>query len=92
MYFPGPQYETPAEVRMPPASWAPTPWACPPPRRSSPPATAAWRCWALPCCPTWPPACWTKPLSEEEVLEAAEAAREKFSALLLACLEHLTLH
>ena len=33
-----------------------------------------------------------KKLSEEEVLEAAEAAREKFSALLLACLEHLTLN
>ena len=33
-----------------------------------------------------------QPLSEQEVLDAAEAAREKFSALLLACLEHLTLN
>ena len=30
-----------------------------------------------------------QPLSEEEVLEAAAAAREKFSSLLLACLEAL---
>ena len=30
-----------------------------------------------------------QPLSEEEVLEAAAAARDKFSGLLLACLEHL---
>ena len=30
-----------------------------------------------------------QPLSEQEVLDAAEAAREKFSALVLACLEAL---
>ena len=30
-----------------------------------------------------------QPLSEEEVLEAAAAARDRFSGLLLACLEHL---
>jgi purine-nucleoside phosphorylase len=30
-----------------------------------------------------------QPLSEEEVLEAAAAAREKFSKLLLSCLEAL---
>ena len=30
-----------------------------------------------------------QPLSEQEVLDAAEAAREKFSALVLACLESL---
>ena len=28
-----------------PASWGATRWACPPPRRSLWPATAAWRCW-----------------------------------------------
>ena len=27
-------------------SWAATRWVCPPPRRSSWPPTAAWRCWA----------------------------------------------
>lgn len=31
----------------------------------------------------------SQPLSEEEVLEAAEAAKEKFSALVLRCLEKL---
>ena len=30
-------------------------------RRPSRPPTAAWRCWASPCAPTWPPACWTGP-------------------------------
>ena len=30
-----------------------------------------------------------KKLSEEEVLEAAAAARDRFSSLVLACLEHL---
>lgn len=29
-----------------PASWAATPWACPPPPRSPWLTTAAWRCWA----------------------------------------------
>ena len=30
-----------------------------------------------------------QPLSEQEVLDAAEAAREMFSALVLGCLERL---
>ena len=30
-----------------------------------------------------------QPLSEQEVLDAAEAARETFSALVLGCLERL---
>ena len=51
MYFPGPQYETPAE----------TPWGCPRCRRPSWPPTAPCRCWASPCAPTWPPVCWTSP-------------------------------
>lgn len=30
-----------------------------------------------------------KKLSEEEVIAAGEAARDRFSALVMACLEHL---
>ena len=44
-YCYGPQYETPAEVRAARILGA-MPWACPPRRRSSWPATVAWRCWA----------------------------------------------
>ena len=59
MYFPGPQYETPPRSAWP-GFWGRTPWACPPRRRSSPPGTAAWRCWASPWSPTWPPGCCPK--------------------------------
>ena len=45
----------------PPGCWAPTQRACPPRRRSSPPATVACGCWALPSCPTWAPVFWTSP-------------------------------
>ena len=38
------------------AAGALTPSVCPPYRRSSPPTIWAWRCWASPASPTWPPA------------------------------------
>lgn len=41
MFFPGPQYETPAEVRSAPGPRRPTPWACPQCRRPSRRPTAA---------------------------------------------------
>ena len=55
---------TAPSTRPPPRSgrsgpWGGTRWVCPPPPRSSWPATAAWRCWASPCSVTWPPASWT---------------------------------
>ena len=53
--FPGPHYETPAEVRMA-GSWAPTWSACPPRWRPSPPTPRAARCSASRWSPTWPPA------------------------------------
>ena len=40
----------------PMSTWALTPSVCPPYRRSSPPTIWAWRCWASPASPTWPPA------------------------------------
>lgn len=58
MYFPGPQYETPAEVRAA-GCWARTPWACPRCRRPLWPPTAAWMCWASRSAPIWGPGCWT---------------------------------
>ena len=51
----GPQYETPAEIRML-RTMGPTSSACQPCWSASPPATPASRCWACPWSPTWPPA------------------------------------
>ena len=48
-----------------PVSWAATRWVCPPPPRSSWRGTAAWRCWASPCCPTWRRAFWTSPSAKK---------------------------
>ena len=52
--FPGPQYETPAEVRMARAFGGDL-VGCRPPSRPSPPARRAWRCWASRWSRTWPP-------------------------------------
>ena len=64
MYFPGPQYETPAEVRAARALGADAvgrseEWACPRCRRPLWPPTAAWMCWASRSAPIWGPGCWT---------------------------------
>ena len=58
-----------------PASPGPTRWACPPRPRSLRPATAACRCWALPLLSNMAAGILDQPLSEQEVLEAAEACK-----------------
>lgn len=71
------------------AFWARTPWACPPPRRSSPPGTAAMDVLGITLVSNMAAGVLPQKLTEQEVLDAAEAAKEKFSGLLLACLAHL---
>lgn len=91
MYFPGPQYETPAEVRMARILGADAVGMS-----TAPEVITAGHCGmevlGFTLVSNMAAGVLPKKLSEEEVLEAAEAAREKFSALLLACLEHLTLN
>ena len=90
MYFPGPQYETPAEVRMARILGADAVGMS-----TAPEVITAGHCGmevlGFTLVSNMAAGVLPKKLSEEEVLEAAEAAREKFSSLLLACLEHLTL-
>lgn len=88
MYFPGPQYETPSEVRMARLLGADAVGMS-----TAPEVIAAGHCGmqilGLTLVSNMAAGVLPQPLSEEEVLEAAAAARDKFSGLLLACLEHL---
>ena len=88
MYFPGPQYETPAEIRM-----ARTLGADAVGMSTVPEVITAAHCGmqvlGFTLVSNMAAGVLNQPLSEEEVLEAAAAAREKFSKLLLACLENL---
>ena len=88
MYFPGPQYETPAEVRMARILGADAVGMS-----TAPEVITAGHCGmqvlGFTLVSNMAAGVLPQPLSEEEVLEAAAAAREKFSSLLLACLEAL---
>ena len=68
--FPGPHYETPAEIAHGPRASAATWSACRRPSRRSPPARPAPRCSASRWSPTSPPGMTGEPLNHEEVLEA----------------------
>ena len=87
-YFPGPQYETPAEVRMARFLGADAVGMS-----TAPEVIVAGHCGmkvlGLTLVSNMAAGIRPKPLSEEEVLQAAAAARDRFSGLLLACLEHL---
>ena len=87
-YFPGPQYETPAEVRMARFLGADAVGMS-----TAPEVIIAGHCGmqilGLTLVSNMAAGVLPQPLSEEEVLEAAAAARDRFSGLLLACLEHL---
>ena len=88
MYFPGPQYETPAEVRAARVLGADAVGMS-----TVPEAIVAAHCGmevlGFTLLSNMAAGILDQPLSEQEVLDAAEAARETFSALVLGCLERL---
>lgn len=88
MYFPGPQYETPAEVRMARLLGGDVVGMS-----TAPEVIVAGHCGmevlGITLVTNMAAGILPQPLSEEEVLEAAAAAKEKFSGLILGCLEAL---
>jgi len=87
-YFQGPQYETPAEIRAIRALGADAAGMS-----TVPEAIVARHCGmdilGFSLLSNMAAGILDQPLSEEEVLEAADAAREKFSNLVLECLKEL---
>ena len=88
MYFPGPQYETPAEIRLARLLGADAVGMS-----TVPEVIVAGHCGmrvlGFTLISNMAAGILDQPLSEQEVLEAAAACREKFSSLVLACLKHL---
>ena len=88
MYFPGPQYETPAEVRFARIAGADAVGMS-----TAPEVITAGHCGmnvlGFTLLTNMAAGILDQPLSEEEVLEAAEACKDKFSRLVLACLKKL---
>lgn len=86
MYFPGPQYETPAEIRLARILGADAVGMS-----TAPEVIVAGHCGmrvlGFTLVSNMAAGILDQPLSEREVLEAAEACREKFSALVLSCLK-----
>ena len=88
MYFPGPQYETPAEVRFARIAGADAVGMS-----TAPEVIVAGHCGmqvlGFTLLSNMAAGILDQPLSEEEVLEAAEACKDKFSKLVLACLKQM---
>lgn len=88
MYFPGPQYETPAEIRAARALGADAVGMS-----TAPEVITAGHCGmkvlGFTLVSNMAAGILDQPLTEKEVLDAAEACREKFSALVLACLKKI---
>ena len=88
MYFPGPQYETPAEVRVARVLGADAVGMS-----TVPEVITAGHCGmnvlGFTLLSNMAAGILDQPLSEEEVLEAAAACREKFSGLVRACLRRM---
>ncbi len=88
MYFPGPQYETPAEIRAARVLGADAAGMS-----TAPEVITAGHCGmqvlGFTLLSNMAAGILDQPLSEQEVLDAAEACKDKFSRLVLACLERL---
>lgn len=88
MYFPGPQYETPAEVRAARILGADAVGMS-----TAPEVIVAGHCGmavlGFTLLTNMAAGILDQPLSEQEVLEAAEACKDRFSTLLRACLRKL---
>lgn len=88
MYFPGPQYETPAEVRLARIVGADAVGMS-----TAPEVITAAHCGmqvlGFTLLSNMAAGILDQPLSEQEVLDAAAEAREQFSKLVLTCLERL---
>ena len=88
MYFPGPQYETPAEVRMARILGGDAVGMS-----TAPEVITAGHCGmevlGFTLLTNMAAGILPRKLTEEEVLEAAEACKDKFSRLVLACLERM---
>ncbi len=88
MYFPGPQYETPAEVRLARLLGGDAVGMS-----TAPEVIVAGHCGmevlGITLITNMAAGILPQPLSEQEVLDAAAAAREQFSALVLGCLNKL---
>lgn len=85
MYFPGPQFETPAEIRAARILGADAAGMS-----TVPEAITACHCGmeilGFTLCANMASGVLDQPLTEQEVLDSAENAKEHFSALVLACL------
>lgn len=88
MYFPGPQYETPAEIRVARMLGSDAVGMS-----TVPEVIVAGHCGmevlGITLITNMAAGILPQPLSEEEVLDAAAAAKEKFAALVLSCLREL---
>jgi purine-nucleoside phosphorylase len=88
MYFPGPQYETPAEIRAARILGGDAAGMS-----TAPEVIVAAHCGmqvlGFSLLSNMAAGILNQPLTEEEVLEAGVAGREKFSALVLGCLQQL---
>ncbi|MGM9608014.1 MAG: purine-nucleoside phosphorylase [Oscillospiraceae bacterium] len=88
MYFPGPQYETPAEVRFARIAGADAVGMSTVPEVITA-AHCGMQVLGFTLLSNMAAGILDQPLSEQEVLDAAAAAKEKFSKLVLTCLERL---
>lgn len=88
MYFPGPQYETPAEIRAFRVLGADAVGMS-----TAPEVTVAAHCGmqvlGFSLITNMAAGIMDQPLSEEEVMETAERCKDEFSKLVLACLERM---
>lgn len=88
MYFPGPQYETPAEIRFARVAGADAAGMSTAPEVITA-AHCGMRVLGFTLLSNMAAGILDQPLSEQEVLDAAAAAKEQFSKLVLTCLERL---